>query len=286
MHIVKIYNNGIDTEIHGLKQKLYSGSVVQSINEIDSFSFVILPNNAGFNKLKEFKTLVSVYNTNKKRYEFWGRVLYPQDAMADDGLITKEVTCESFLGFLLDSQQLYVEEQNWTVDGLLQRFIDVHNSQVEEYKRFTLGVVTVTDPNNNLYCGIQRENTLEAIKSKLIGTLGGEISFRVENEAIYLDYLEQAGETKSTEIALSKNMRQITREKNPAEYITRLIPLGCKLKKEVITTDNEGNEQVEEVEQSSAIFKLSEVAALFISIGLRTPSCSNTMSISFASLSR
>lgn len=248
MQIVTIYNEGIATEIHGLKQRLSAGSVVQAINEIDSFSFTILPNNAGFNRLKEFKTLVNVYNTNKKRDEFWGRVLYPCDAMEEDGSISKDVTCESFLAFLIDSQQLYVEEKNWTVDGLLQHIIDCHNSQVEDYKKFVVGEVTVTDPNNNLYEGIQRKNSWETIKEKLIDKLGGEITFRYVDGVIYLDYLVEIGETKSTTIALSKNMRAITREKNPSEYITRLIPLGCKLKKEVISYDEEGNETVEEVE--------------------------------------
>ena len=248
MQIVTIYNEGIATEIHGLKQKLSAGSVVQAINEIDSFSFTILPNNAGFNRLKEFKTLINVYNTNKKRDEFWGRVLYPCDAMDEDGEISKDVTCESFLAFLIDSVQLYVEEKNWTVDGLLQHIIDCHNSQVEDYKKFVIGNVTVTDPNDNLYVGIQRKNSWETIKEKLIDKLGGEITFRYVDGVIYLDYLVEIGETKSTTIALSKNMRAITREKNPSEYITRLIPLGCKLKKEVITTDAEGNETVEEVE--------------------------------------
>ena len=248
MYIVEIQNNGISTEIHGEKEKLTDGKIVQAINAIDSFSFVILPNNIGFNRLKEFKTLISVYNTNKNRYEFQGRILYPQDSMAESGLIAKEVTCESFFAFLIDSQQLYVEEQNWTVDGLLQHMLDVHNSQVESYKRIELGTVAVTDPNNNLYCGIQRGNTWDCIKAKLLDVLGGELSFRVENEVIKLDYLEAIGETKSTEIALSKNMKQITREKNPSEYITRLIPLGCKLKKTVIVTDEEGNVTEEEVE--------------------------------------
>ncbi len=230
MFIVTIENNGIITEIHGENEKLMSGKVVKGINSIDTFSFVLLPSNAGFNEICDFMTLVKVYNTNKERYEFFGRVLYSDTTMDESGLITKDVTCESYFGYLCDSWQLYVAEQNWTVNGLLQHLIDTHNSFVEPCKQFTLGEVTVTDPNDNLYCGIQRENTWDAIKKKLLNVLGGELRFRVESDGLYLDYLVEIGETRETAIAVSHNMKSIKQEKDPSAYVTRLIPLGAKIK--------------------------------------------------------
>lgn len=229
MYIVTLKNGDIETPIHGEKEKLLSGKIVKGINAIDSFTFSMLPNNAGFNLINEFTTLVKVYNTNKGRYEFMGRVLYPESEMSEDGLITKKVTCENLFGYLCDSQQKYVNTQNWTVSGLFRHLIDCHNSQVEEYKRFTVGKVTATDDNDNLYLGIQRENTWDAIKSNLIDKIGGELQFRVEGGVTYIDYLEKIGEGKETEIALSVNMKSIVREKDPTSFVTRLIPLGCKL---------------------------------------------------------
>lgn len=229
MYIVTIENYGEFTEIHNRTSKLLSGTVVQGINTIDTFTFTILPSNRGFDSIKDMKTLVTVYNLNKSRYEFYGRVLYTSTEMTEDGLISKTVTCESYFGYLCDSQQLYVAEQNWTVNGLLSHIIETHNSLLESKKRFKVGTITVTDPNDNLYCGIQRENTWETIKKKLIDVLGGEIQFRVVGDDIYIDYLKRVGEVKTTEIALSKNMKSITRERDPSEYVTRLIPLGAKI---------------------------------------------------------
>ena len=248
MYIVKIYNNGIAKEIHGYRQKLKSGKVVKGINAIDSFSFTMLPSNAGFNLLQEKKTLVTVYNTNKNRYEFYGRVLYSNPSMSEDGKIQKEAVCESYFGFLCDSEQHYVKEQNWTVTGLLEYLIAEHNSQVEGYKNFAIGEVTVVDPNDNLYCGIQRKNTWETIKEKLLNVLGGEIRFRVAGEVIYLDYLTEIGTTRETPIQLSRNMKSITKEKDPSSFVSRLRPLGCKLTVEETVTDEEGNETTETVE--------------------------------------
>lgn len=251
MYIVELHNGQTKTAIHGLKNKLKSGKVVKGINCIDSFSFSILPNNPGFNRTFDFQTLVTVWNTNKKRYDFQGRVLCSAPSMDESGLISKEVTCESFFGFLCDSIQKYVEEQNWTVVGLLQHIIDYHNSQVEEYKRFAIGEVTVTDPNDNLYLGIQRDNTWKTIQEKLIGKLGGEIRFRLVDGIIYLDYLTQIGTTRATKIALSRNMKAIRRESNPSAYITRLIPLGAKLTEEV--TNEDGSTETVETEERLTI---------------------------------
>ena len=248
MFVVNLINDKIKTPIHDRKEKLKSGSVVQGINCIDSFSFTILPSNRGFNSIFDFTTLVEVYNENKKRYEFQGRVLCSNPDMAENGLISKTVTCESFFGYLCDSQQPYVEEKNWTVKGFLTYVIGEHNKQVESYKHFTIGEITVTDPNDNLYMGVQRENTWKTIEEKLIGKLGGEIRFRVVDEVIYIDYLEKIGVTRATAIELSKNMKSITKEIDPSEYITRLIPLGCKLSKEEISIDDEGNETKQTVE--------------------------------------
>lgn len=228
MFIVKIYNDGESVTIHNQSEKLLSGSVVKGINTIDSFTFSILPSNIGFNLLHDRKTTVTVYNINKNRYEFYGRVLYTCAEMTDGGLLSKSVICESYFGYLCDSQQEYVAEKNWTVRGLLLHILNKHNALLEDAKKFVIGRVEVTDPNDNLYLGIQRENSWETIKKKLIDVLGGEIRFRVLNGVTYLDYLKQIGETKTTEITVSRNMKAITRERDPSEYITRLIPLGAK----------------------------------------------------------
>ena len=262
MYIVNLKNGNKTTEIHGSKEKLKSGSVVKGINTIDSFSFAILPSNAGFDAINDFRTLVSVYNETKKRFEFQGRILYSSRTMDASGFISKEVICESFLGFLCDSQQKYVAEQNWTVTGLLSHIIEQHNLQVEEYKRFTIGEVTVTDPNDNLYLGIQRENSWQTITNKLIKTLGGEITFRVVDGVIFLDYLKERGAMRSTEIAMSRNMKSITREDNPADYISRLVPYGVKLK------DSEGNDTEERLDITSVnngieYIESEEAAAMF-----------------------
>lgn len=257
MYIVDIHNGETVTEIHGLRSKLKNGNVAKGINCIDSFSFSMLPNNPGFSRIFDFQTLVNVWNTNKNRYDFQGRVLCSAPAMDESGKITKEVTCESFFGFLCDSVQKYVEERNWTPRELLTHIIGCHNSQVEGYKHFAIGEVSDDlDPNNNLYIGIQRENSWKTIEEKLLNKLGGEIRFRVVDGVIYIDYLKKIGETRNTKIALSRNMKAIRKESDPSAYITRLIPLGAKLTKEI--TNEDGETETVETEERLTIADVND----------------------------
>ena len=242
MYVVDLKLNNQTFPIHNDKIKLTSGEVKQGINSIDSFSFTILPNNMGFHNIRDFKTLISVYNEKRKKYEFQGRVLYSSNSMDSNGKITKSVVCESFLGYLQDSRQEYVYEQNWTPEELLTKLLSVHNSQTEEEKHFKVGNIFTDE---NIYIGIQRESTWECITKKIIEKVGGEIQLRVEDDGMYIDIVKERGSVRATTIELSKNMISITRDSDPSSYITRLIPLGAKLK------DEEGNETEERVDITS-----------------------------------
>ena len=255
MYIVKLYNGNRTLTIHGQKTKLSKASIVKGVNSIDSFSFTLLPSDEAFDEVYDYRTLVSVYNTKRNRYEFLGRVLCVNPSMESDGMISKDVVCESYFGFLHDSVQDYVVEQNWTVTGLLSHIISTHNAQVEDFKRFEIGNVTVTDPNDNLYIGIQREDSWDTINEKLIKKLGGEIRLRVENGVNYIDYLSRIGSVRSTAIEVSKNMISLTRDNDPSAIVTRLIPLGAKLSEdtEERLTIESVNEGVKYIESEDAV---------------------------------
>lgn len=252
MYDVTLQYENENFPIHNNSIKLLSGSVKQGINCIDSFSFDILPNNIGFNKLREFKTIVRVYNSKTNKYEFQGRVLQSKPSMSENGLISKNVVCESFLGYLQDTEQDYVKEQNWTPTELLTQLLTVHNRLLanEPEKHFKVGVVFTDE---NIYIGIQRESTWQCINEKIIGKVGGEIQLRVEKDGMYIDILKERGTTKATSIALSKNMKSITKESDPSSFITRLIPLGAKIVKETTITDEEGNTTVETEETEERV---------------------------------
>ena len=242
--------NSISTDIES--PRLISGSINHGINTIDNFTFKIATNNIGYNKLNTLTTLVEVLNIKNNNLEFKGRVLLPVESMDSNGIFLKNVTCESELGYLMDSSTVYGDYHNISVRDFLKVIIDNHNSQVDEEKKFEIGNVTVVDNNDSLYRYLGYVKTFEAIKDKLIDRLGGELQIRYENGIRYLDYLESIGEVKSTEIRLAKNLQSIELEKDPTSIISRLLPLGNKLEdsEERLTIEsvNNGNKYIDDIE--------------------------------------
>lgn len=238
--------------------KIASGTIEEAINAIASFSFVVYPSNPCYNNLVPFGTTVEVYNTNKNRYDFKGRILKVSPQMDSDGTVYKSVVCESRLAYLCDTIQPYSEARAYEGDenrNGLQEFIDVilsnHNEQVEESKRIYRGNVTVHPfaTSDSVYKALAYEQTYECINTKLINSFGGEIDIREgEDGLLYLDYVPQFGQTRATKIELAKNIESQSREIDASNIITRLIPLGTKLTVTQTVTTESGEERQEEVE--------------------------------------
>lgn len=230
MYDVKLINGHEETYINvtstNKKAPRITGTINKEINVIDDFSFTILANNPGINKINALSTLVEVLNTRTNELEFKGRVLLPVPNMDSNGLISIKVTCESELGYLMDSIAMYAEFHDISVRDYLVRLIENHNNQVSDDKRFEVGVVEIT---GNLYRYWSYGTTLETIREDLIDKLGGELRIRYENDVRYLDYLNEIGSYSTTEIRLSKNLITIEQEQDPTDLVTRLIPLGAKL---------------------------------------------------------
>lgn len=239
MYIVKLINGINETIIHGNIEKITNGKIKEEINAIPSFSFSIYPNNAGYQLLTPFYTKVEVYDEKHRHIAFDGRVLVVEPSMDSSGLILKRVTCEGKLAYLNDTIQEYCVPKNWTTKGLLQQILKVHNARVDVSKVINLGNVQAVDANDNIYVGIQYDSSWKTLVEKLVKKSGGEFQFRNVNGLLYLDYLKQIGEEKSTSIVLAKNMQSITQKIDSSSLITRLYPYGAKIK----AKDESGNEK-------------------------------------------
>ena len=226
-----------------------TGTIKKGINVIDSFSFAIYPNNPGYSKLQQLKTKVRVFNEKTNKFEFIGRVLLTKPKMDSNGLLMINVVCESELGYLMDSITKFGEYHDISVRDFLRIIIDNHNCQVSEDKQFALGNVEVS---GTLYRYLGYEESLTAIKDKLLERLGGELSIRHENGIRYLDYLLEIGTHSSTEIRLSKNLLTIEQEKDPTQVVPRIIPLGAKFEDSderlTIASVNDGVDYIDDVE--------------------------------------
>lgn len=250
MHTVTITNGTEKTTIHSDNlDRISGGKIVKAVNAVDSFTFTIYPDNAGYDKLKPLTTSVTVTDDNTGKNVFIGRVLKCPDSMDEQGLICKTVTCEGRLGWLYDSVQPYIEYKMVGIRTVLSAFLSKHNSQVGADKRIELGQVTVTAENNYTY-SVNWVSTMDAISEQLVGKFGGEIQLRDQDGKVYIDYLEHIGHGTDTKIELAVNLKTVSREIDETSVITRLYPLGAKQtdseKRLTIGTVNGGKDYIED----------------------------------------
>lgn len=250
MHTVTIKNGIEKTTIHSDNlDRISAGKVVKAVNAVDSFTFTIYPDNAGYDKLKPLTTSVTVTDDSTGKDVFIGRVLKCPDSMDEQGLICKSVTCEGRLGWLYDSVQPYAEYKVVGISTVLASFISKHNTQVGDDKHISVGQVTVTGENNYTY-SVNWVSTMDAISEQLVGKFGGEIQLRDQDGKVYIDYLEHIGHGTDTKIELAVNLKTISREIDETSVITRLYPLGAKQtdseKRLTIGSVNGGKDYIED----------------------------------------
>lgn len=235
--------NGVTKTINGNGQHI-TGSISQEVGAIHSFSFEILPENIGFDLIQSRKTIIRATNTTTGRTEFSGRVLLGSETMSNTGLVSKSVTCESFLGYLCDSVQPYKAEELYTLNDFIDLVLTNHNDRVEQSKWIFRGNVDVdVAGTGQVYKGLQYQTTFETLKSKLVDIYGGELEIVEVDGIMYLNYLKQIGTTRATEIELGRNMQSASREVSPLNIVSRITPLGAKLKMTVENEDGSITEQ-------------------------------------------
>lgn len=235
MYQVKIYDGpddatGITIHTHRSgRTKLENGKINQEVGLIPTFSFSFYPDNPAFGNVQPYRTLITVFNTKTKKMEFEGRALDYSESMDVDGIILNDFKAEGELAYLTDSVQAHVEFRG-TVQQALETQVNRHNSMVEDYKYFEVGIVEVEDPNDYLYFYLkQDETTLDSIERTLINKLGGELRVRKEGNVRYLDYLNFDGDFGTTEIRLRSNLKSMSRDIDPTDVIPRLVPLGTRI---------------------------------------------------------
>lgn len=217
---------------------LHGGKLMLGYNEIDRFDFSVDLASIIYNGVKPLKSLVEVINTRNDKIVFKGRVLKPKTSMRN-AVYIQSFIAESLLGYLNDSVQFYAKIANTgDLRPLFEHVIDIHNSQVEEHKRFKIGRVTVKSESDIPYRYLDYGKTMEIIQEFLIGQIGGVIRIRYEDDGNYIDWLEDYGDVKQTRLMPKDNLLAAYRETDFENIITRLIPLGSTVQTATNNTDS------------------------------------------------
>ena len=143
---------------------------------------------------------------------------------------TRKVEVEGELAYLNDSVQPLTVYHDMTVKAYFAKLIELHNAQVDESRRFTVGQVTVTNSTDNVYRQSDYESTMDALQDKLIDRLGGYLVIRYGKDGTrYLDYLKEYGNVNSQRITASTNLLDMVQTVRGEDIATAIIPLGAQL---------------------------------------------------------
>lgn len=213
--------------------KLTSGAIAQGINVVNSFTFSLNMKSPVYTRVKPRKSLLKVYNTKTGKDEFNGYVLRLNSTMSDNGMYTKSFTTVDGLNYLKETMQPFAEIRDTTPKQFLQIIIDNHNANTDNHKKFILGEVNVTNTTDNVYRFLaQDKNTFDTIYEKLVDRLGGELRTRLVDGQWVLDWVNQIGEEKKTEIRVGRNLKSQDRDEDTESVVTRWYIYGATIESE------------------------------------------------------
>jgi len=233
MYRVLLYDNPnrlnpkIVHEPYSYGEKIKESEVYLSLNGlgISTFEFTFNINNKYYQKIEPIVNFIQIIDVVREQEIFYGRVAKITNTMDTSGSFSQSFLIEDEKAFLYDSVQTYMKPTRMTVRDYLQKIIDIHNKQVEPYKRFKLGNVDVID-NGDLLRGLGYQSTAETIKEKLLDRLTGNLILRRVGNTNYLDYVSNYGNDSDTPLQLTKNLKSATRDIDISELFTRIVPVG------------------------------------------------------------
>lgn len=203
--------------------QLVSPSLSLELNKTGSFTFTQYPNHPMAGLVQKMKSVITVEKDGAVLFR--GRPLSSKEGFYKQ----QDYTCEGELAFLLDSR-VRPFEMAGGVTELFTYLINQHNEQVDAYKQFKVGTVTVTDPNDYINrSNVTYETTFDILKTRLLDTLGGYLWVRHEADGVYLDYLEDFPYMSTQRITFGENLLDYARTRDGSEIATALIPLGARL---------------------------------------------------------
>ena len=227
----QIFIDGRDLYYPGDEEYTVSDAeVCLQLNDSGTFECDVPVQNPEYGSIQNRRSMIQVLKNGKEI--FYGEVRESEK----DFYRTKHVYAVGELAFLFDSIQPQAKYQNKTARQLLEIWLDQHNSQVEEKKRFYVGMVTVHDSNDSLYRFTNQETTLDAIREKLCEKLDGYLRIRKVNGIRYLDLitLNEYGKICEQPIEFGDNLLDYAENVSAGDLYTCVIPKGARLEKSPI----------------------------------------------------
>ncbi len=208
-------------------------------NKAETATFSVYLNHPNLSHLEKLASTVEIAQDAKILMR--GRVI--DDVMTFMGY--HNITCEGALAwandsvvrpfafpddFLSDQDYIDAADHGNVVEYFLNWLITEHNAQVTSDRQFTLGTVTVTDPNNYITRSMEGyATTLDVLRDKLFDSeLGGHLYVRYGANNTYIDYVDTYTATSVQDVAFRENLLDLDQQIDATETYTVVLPLGVK----------------------------------------------------------
>lgn len=225
MYVVKVDGQMIfSSALYDEEDKILEPDMNLETSSAGSFSFVLPPNHSKRDCIHKMKSIITVEQDGVQLFR--GRA---EDTELDI-YNQLSVYCQGDKSFLNDSVHS-PGDLSGKIHDFFRDIISNHNKQVNEEKRFTVGVIDAVEENAELTAASRQETrvywpTSEMIKTSLLDVYGGYLRTRTVDGVHYIDWVKEYGETCSQPIEFSVNLLDLTKTDDAGDVFTVLIPLG------------------------------------------------------------
>lgn len=212
-----VYNSRLD------EYKLLRLKTTTGLNKSGTAELILPPGHPAYNAFISYRTVVTLYEGEKLRFR--GRALYH----ADDFGNNRTITCEGERGFFQDAViRPYLYQDSPAT--IFAAALELYNASVDEFKRFTLGTVTVTDANDYVRLESSEAETFAAFFDKLVDRCGGYITFSDDgNGGRAVNWLAEVGTESNQPIEFGENLLEFARSGQSPDLATAIYPRGAQL---------------------------------------------------------
>lgn len=221
--MVQVYADGVLAYDSRLDEyRLLTLVVTTSVDKAGTAIITMPPGHPAYDIFTSFKTEVSIYRGGVLLFR--GRALYPQD----DFYNCRTITCEGELNFFRDSVARPYTYQDGPA-AIFAQVIELHNAQVDAYKQFRAGTVTVTDPNNYIRLEAEKAEQTSDTLAKLKDRCGGYFVFTSDAEGNrVINWYAELGYQSTQVIEFGENLLDFARTDANTDIVTVVIPYGAK----------------------------------------------------------
>lgn len=211
------YNSRID------KYKLIGLKTTTGLRKAGTAEIIMPPGHPAYFNFTSYRTVVELYEGTALRFR--GRALYPKYDFSN--ILT--ITCEGERGFLRDVISppfLYQDSPA----AIFATALAAYNAEADPFKRFTLGEVTVTDPNEYIRLENADPVPFSDLFDKLEERCGGYITFTDDgNGGRAMNWLAEIGTQSGQAIEFGENLLEFTRDGQSSELATAIRPYGAQM---------------------------------------------------------